>query len=52
MIKKILAAFIIFALLVTIFKDYMWWIIGAFVFLFLVRLGADAYWHYKDKKEW
>ena len=52
MIQKLAALFIVFALLITIFRDYMWWIIGVVVLLYLIRLGADAYWEYKDSKEW
>ena len=50
MIQKFLAALIILALMVTIFKDYFWWFVGIGILFFLIRIGADFYWAWKDTR--
>ena len=52
MIGKIFAVIIIFALLLLILKKHIWWLIGFVILLFVIRLIADAYWAYKDTKQW
>jgi len=52
MIKKIFAVFIIFGLLISILKKWIWLVIGLIVLWFLTRWGADIFWWGKDNNKW
>ena len=50
MLQKVLAVLIILALLITIFKDYIWRFVGIAILVILIRLAADFYWAWKDTR--
>jgi len=52
MIRKIVAVFIVLALLITILKKWTWLLIGLVVAYFLIRWGADIFWWGKDSGKW
>jgi len=49
---KILAIVFVIGLLMTVFRNYFWWILGAGVLIIVIRLVADLYWWYKDRTEY
>jgi len=52
LIGKLVALFIIIALVITVFSSFFWIILGLVVLFFLIRLLADLFWWGKDNGKW
>jgi len=55
-VKNIMMILLSMILFMFLLQTFGWWAIivpvGIVVLIILIRLGADLYWHGKDKGEW